>query len=104
MSLLSKKYQEWMEYAISCIRQFFDAKTSWWIEFVDDIKQNGIKIYSARVKSINRTYEWLKKQVSPALFALFTVDGIDDSIKEILSTVNSKRLKRWKPIMELSYI
>jgi DNA relaxase NicK len=104
MSLLSKKYQEWMEYAISCIRQFFDAKTSWWKEFVDDIKQNAIKIYSARVKSINKTYEWLKNQVSPALFALFTVDGIDDAIKEILSTVNNKRLKKWKPIMELSYI
>lgn len=75
-----------------------------WQAWVEDVTPAGIKIFSARVVSLQRIKNWIERQVAPAMVALLQAEGEDFDLELWLrSCVTPDRLKRYSDIVSLGY-
>lgn len=96
-------YTEWMKTSISILRDFIDLPDNEnWNLLVSCVEPAGIRVYSARLISLDRAKRWLAKQVAPAIFAVQSVEGLDAFLELIVDNVNEKRLERWQSVMQLA--
>lgn len=60
-------FETWAQVAIQHLRDYIDFKAEWWNEFVNIQPRANLTVTSPREKTLEKSIEWLQKQVAPTL-------------------------------------
>ncbi len=102
--LLGSDYSTWRGVSLTHLQSFVRVLADWWVEFTNDIQASDIRVYSARVVSVEKISRWLHRQVMPALFAYQAVIGLDELLRQMTEVIKHKpdRLDKYLPIMQMA--